>query len=158
MARKTKTVLATFGRDDGKSFLITELSATQGDAWANKTLSAAAQGGVDVRNMEFQKIAEIMNINGEGKKAIEEGRPVDIVGGMLELANLSITALGNIEYEVLQEQLDTLIERCVQVLPSGGIPRPLLSIDDEIEEIATLWLLRKEAFTLHVDFLAQGNS
>ena len=49
-----------------------------------------------------------------------------------------------------QSLLDQLIEDCVQVVPTGGAARPMLSIDDEIEDLKTLWTLRKEAlfFTL----------
>ena len=32
------------------------------------------------------------------------------------------------------------------------------TIDEEIEDIKTLWMLRKEAFLLHIDFLADGSS
>jgi hypothetical protein len=77
---------------------------------------------------------------------------------MLELARVVIAGLGNVTETVGQDLLDQLINECVQALPSGGSVRPFLSVDDEIEDVKTLWILRKESFLLHIDFLAEGSS
>lgn len=147
MARKTKTVTIESGRDQGKSFLITEMPVTKADKWANTALLAMMRGGVDVGNVNFGSIRGAIT-----------GESIDPTGGMLELAKVSIAGLGNVTEEVGQELLDQLIDDCVQVIPSGGSARSLLSIDEEIEDIKTLWTLRKEAFLLHIDFLAEGSS
>ncbi|MNL82434.1 hypothetical protein D3C87_2098140 [compost metagenome] len=39
---------------------------------------------------------------------------------------------------------------CVQIQPSPSVVRPL--IDDDIEEVATLFHLRKQVLGLHMDF------
>jgi hypothetical protein len=147
MARKHIDFTADFDRDAGKTFRITEMPVTAADKWANTALLAMMRGGVDVGGVNFGAIRDSMT-----------GQSIDPTGGMLELARISIAGLGNVTEQVGQDLLDQLINDCVQVIPSGGSPRSLLSIDDEIEEIKTLWQLRKEAFLLHVSFLAAGSS
>ena len=150
MARKTKTVVIESGRDNGKSFLVTEMPVTKADKWANTALLAMMRGGVDVGGVNFELIGNTLMPSDAPK--------IDVSGGMLELARISIAGLGNVTEAVGQSLLDQLIEDCVQVVPTGGAARPMLSIDDEIEDLKTLWTLRKEAFILHIDFLADGSS
>ena len=150
MARKTKTVTIESGRDNGKSFLVTEMPVTKADKWANTALLAMMRGGVDVGGVNFGLISNTLMLSDAPK--------IDVTGGMLELARISIAGLGNVTETVGQALLDQLIEDCVQVVPTGGAARPMLSIDDEIEDLKTLWTLRKEAFILHIDFLADGSS
>lgn len=150
MARKTKTVVIESGRDNGKSFLVTEMPVTKADKWANTALLAMMRGGVDVGGVNFDLIGNTLMPSDAPK--------IDVSGGMLELARISIAGLGNVTETVGQSLLDQLIEDCVQVVPTGGAARPMLSIDDEIEDLKTLWTLRKEAFILHIDFLADGSS
>lgn len=150
MARKTKTVVIESGRDDGKSFLVTEMPVTKADKWANTALLAMMRGGVDVGGVNFDLIGNTLMPSDAPK--------IDVSGGMLELARISIAGLGNVTETVGQSLLDQLIEDCVQVVPTGGAARSMLSIDDEIEDLKTLWTLRKEAFIIHIDFLADGSS
>lgn len=151
MARKTKTLVIESGRDQGKSFLITEMPVTRADKWANTALLAMLRGGVDVENVNFPLIVDTITSKGNAPK-------IDPVGGMLELARITTAGLGNVTETVGQELLDQLINDCAQVISSGGIVRQMLSIDDEIEDLKTLWMLRKESFLLHIDFLADGSS
>ena len=150
MARKTKTLVIESGRDQGKSFLITEMPVTRADKWANTALLAMLRGGVDDGNLNFGLIADTIGV-GDAPK-------IDPMGGMLELARITIAGLGNVTETVGQELLDQLINDCAQVISSGGVVRQMLSIDDEIEDLKTLWMLRKESFLLHIDFLADGSS
>lgn len=150
MARKTKTLVIESGRDQGKSFLITEMPVTRADKWANTALLAMLRGGVDVGGVNFGLIADTIGV-GDAPK-------IDPMGGMLELARITIAGLGNVTETVGQELLDQLISDCAQVISSGGVVRQMLSIDDEIEDLKTLWTLRKESFLLHIDFLADGSS
>lgn len=150
MARKTKTITLEKGRDKGKSFLITEMPVTRADKWANTALLAMLRGGVDVGSVNFGLIADTIGV-GDAPK-------IDPMGGMLELARITIAGLGNVTETVGQELLDQLINDCAQVISSGGVVRQMLSIDDEIEDLKTLWMLRKESLLLHIDFLADGSS
>lgn len=150
MARKTKTLVIESGRDQGKSFLITEMPVTRADKWANTALLAMLRGGVDVGGVNFGLIADTIGV-GDAPK-------IDPMGGMLELARITIAGLGNVTETVGQELLDQLINDCAQVISSGGVVRQMLSVDDEIEDLKTLWMLRKESFLLHIDFLTDGSS
>ena len=152
MARKTKTLVIDSGRDEGKSFLITEMPVTRADKWANTALLAMLRGGVDVGSVNFGLIADTL------QKKEGDAPKIDPMGGMLELARITIAGLGNVTETVGQELLDQLIDDCAQVISSGGVVRQMLSIDDEIEDLKTLWMLRKESFLLHIDFLADGSS
>lgn len=131
MARKEKTYTVESGRDTGKTFLIKEMSVLQADRWAQRALFALAKSGVDASS-------------------------VDLSGGMLEMAKFAFQAIGGIDPDVGTELLDELLS-CVQIIPSGGIPRSLV-IDSDIEDVKTLMLLRKEALMIHIDFLEQGSS
>ena len=150
MARKTKDLVIADGRDKGKTFVITEMSVIDADNWANRALLAMLRGGVDVGNVNFGLIADTIGV-GDAPK-------IDPMGGMLELARITIAGLGNVTETVGQDLLDQLINDCAQVISSGGVVRQMLSIDDEIEDLKTLWMLRKESFLLHIDFLADGSS
>ena len=152
MARKTKTLVIESGRDQGKSFLITEMPVTRADKWANTALLAMLRGGVDIGGVDFGLIADTL------QKKEGDAPKIDPMGGMLELARITIAGLGNVTETVGQELLDQLINDCAQVISSGGVVRQMLSIDDEIEDLKTLWMLRKESLLLHIDFLADGSS
>lgn len=131
MARKTKDITIDSGRDAGKSFRITEMPILQADKWAQRAIFAIARAGVDTSSI---------NMN----------------GGMLEMARLALDVVGKIDPEVGGDLLDELLS-CVQIIPTGGVPRSLV-IDSDIEDIKTLFVLRKEVLALHIDFLKSGNS
>ena len=48
MARKESTFIAESGRDKGKQYLITEMSATQAENWAIKALLAVGNAGIEI--------------------------------------------------------------------------------------------------------------
>ncbi|WP_370389050.1 hypothetical protein [Snodgrassella alvi] len=131
MARKTKDITIESGRDAGKTFRITEMPILQADKWAQRALFAIARAGVDTSSI---------NMN----------------GGMLEMARLALDVVGKIDPEVGGDLLDELLS-CVQIIPTGGVPRSLV-MDSDIEDIKTLFVLRKEVLALHIDFLKNGNS
>lgn len=160
MARKIENLtISKSNRDNSKTFQIKEMSVNRADKWANTALLAMLRGGVDVGNVNFGLIMDTLGKSGAPK--------VDPMGGMLELARISIAGLGNVTDVVGQELLDQLVNECVKVVTSNGSVRDLImpdinNPDDEtegdIEELSTLWELRKTAFTLHIDFLADGSS
>lgn len=135
MARKTKTITIDSGRDAGKTFLITEMPLLQADRWAQQALFALARGGIDIP---------------------EEIEPDE---GMLGMARVALNAIGHIDPQVGNELMDELLS-CVQIIPSGGVARDVLFDNDacDIEDIKTLFTLRKEALILHLDFLTEGSS
>jgi hypothetical protein len=130
MARKTLTYTVPSndpGRDRGKAFLITEMSASQSEEWAARALFTAMNCGVEVPD-------ELLS------------------AGLAGIAALGIKSLNKVPYDFVKPLFDEMMT-CVQAIPNPREPnivRPL--IEDDIEEIATRLLLRKATIELHLDF------
>lgn len=127
MALKTKQITIEYGRDKGRVFLITEMSAAHADNWAMRALIALANGGVDLGGLSPQQ-------------------------GMMGMAGVALDALGRLKADDAIPLLNELLD-CVQIIPEGGQPRPLNMDFNDVEDFTTLWRLRKEVFALHTDFL-----
>lgn len=129
MARKTANYTATDGRDAGKRFIITEMSAAASEDWALRVMLALVKNNVDLP---------------EG--ALDQG--------MAGLASMGVSALGGINIEDARPLLAEML-LCVQIQPN---PDPTKThfmralIEDDIEEVVTRLKLRKEVLNLHVDF------
>lgn len=136
-ALKEKEITIESGRDKGKTFLITEMPLSQADEWATSLLLGMMRGGVKTNDIDINEMG------------------IDTAGGIFEIAKLALGALGNVEEYKAKELIKELTESCVKIIPASGIAREVLW-DSDIKEIATLWLLRKEAFGIHVDFLELG--
>ena len=127
MALKTKQITIEHGRDKGRVFLITEMSAAHADNWAMRALIALANGGVDLGDLSPQQ-------------------------GMMGMVRVALDALGRLKADDAIPLLNELLD-CVQIIPEGGRPRPLNMDFNDVEDFTTLWRLRKEVFALHTDFL-----
>lgn len=130
MARKTLDITPSDGsdRDAGKVFVITEMPASQAEAWATRALLALMNGGVDIP---------------EGAENM----------GMAAMAEVGIKALAGLKWEVAQPLLDEMWT-CVQIRPDPHkthVVREL--VEEDIEEISTRIKLRLEIWKLHVGFL-----
>lgn len=124
MARKESTFIAESGRDKGKQYLITEMSATQAENWAIKALLAVGNAGIEI--------------------------PEELASqGMAGLMAVSYMNLLKIPFESARPLLDEMMT-CVQYVPSPNLKRPL--IEDDIEEVSTRLQIRKEVWNLHLDF------
>jgi hypothetical protein len=130
-----KTAIITIdspGRDFGKVFELTEMSATKAEKWATRALLALLRSGVEV--------------------------PEDIASaGLAGVAAMGIKAFGGINYADAEPLLAEMMS-CVVVIPDPSRPqvkRPIRT-DDDIEEVATLLRLREEVITLHTGFSFQG--
>lgn len=130
MARKTKTVVITDdGRDKGKTFIITELGATQAERWAIRATLALTNAGA---------------VLPDPKEA----------GGMQALAVAGLQALANLSFDVAEPLLDEMME-CVKYQPPvpNAPPQPIFSGDaEQIEEVATRFKLRLAVLELHTGF------
>lgn len=127
MALKSKQITIENGRDKGRVFLITEMSAAHADNWAMRALLALANNGVDLGGISPQQ-------------------------GMIGMVGATLGALGKVKPEDAIPLLNELLD-CVQIIPEGGQPRPLNMDFNDVEDFTTLWRLRKEVFALHTDFL-----
>ena len=124
MARKESTFVAETGRDKGKQFHITEMSATQAENWAIKAILAVGNAGIEI--------------------------PEDLSNqGMAGLMAVGYTSLLKVPFDAAKPLLDEMMT-CVQIIPSANIKRPL--IEDDIEEVQTRLQLRKAVWSLHMDF------
>ena len=131
MRRSREVVIAPIegreNRDAGKRFLITEMSAVAGEAWAIRALGAMVRGGIEIP----PEVAKA----GMGGLAIM----FPLVGAKAFLSA---------PFEETKPLLDQLLD-CVQIV-EPAITRRLL--DTDIEEIMTLVRLRNEAIELHTGF------
>lgn len=128
MARKELTItISDEGRDEGKVFLIKEMSAAQLERWAMRVMLAMGRSGVDI--------------------------PDDLMSqGTAGMLRLGAQALFSIDPDDAQPLLDEMME-CVFVIPDPARPqviRPLF--DEDIEELSTRLQIRKEVIGLHINF------
>lgn len=127
MARKEITFIATTDRDKGKKFLITEMSARAGHAWATRALLALMSSGVDIDD--------------------------DIASrGLAGLATLAMSALGKVPAAAAGPLLDELLD-CVQSVQEKATRK---WIDDDFEEIATIFQLQKAVLAMHIEPFISG--
>jgi hypothetical protein len=128
MTRKTLNVKITdAGRDQGKVFVITEMSARRGHQWATRALFGLMNTGIDL--------------------------PSNVLSaGFAGLANIGIKALGNLPIAAAGPLMDELLT-CVQIMPDPAKPNVVRGlIDDDTEEVITIFKLQKEVLALHTDF------
>lgn len=126
--RKTLTYTVTAeGRDQGKAFLLTEMPADAAEKWAIRVVLACGRAGVDLPpGVENEGIAGV--------------------------ARIGLSSLMRMDFIDAEPLLDEMMA-CVQIQPNPADPRvvrPLVT--DDIEEIMTRLVLRREVFRLHTGF------
>jgi len=129
MARKTITVtIEDEGRDKGKAFFITEMSAARSEEWGERALLALMRGGADVPD-------DVMSL------------------GLAGIAVLGLQALQGLDWSLTKPLLDEMFE-CIQFKPQP-VEKPNMTrrlLEDDIEEVKTRLKLRWEVLKLHIDF------
>lgn len=137
MARKTTIFTATRGRDAGKKFKITEMSAYDAEDWAMRALLGVIKA--------------------------TDGNLPDIDGlmdqGMAGLAVVAAKHLGMIDIALARE-LKHDLHACVQYVGTspGGAEMVRALNEADIEEAGTLLELRKATIMLHIDFFTEDNA
>ena len=126
-------------RDQGKSYLLTEMPARQAEKFAMRLLLALAA----------QKLVD----------------PEIARSGMAGLSHMTTDMIGGLSPDVMEPLLDEMLDTCVEFVgdPSKRdenrsniearmvpVSRPL--IPDDIEEVSTLVLLRGRLIDLHTGF------
>ena len=124
MARKETTFVADTGRDAGKQFLITEMSASKAENWAFRVILAIGNAGIE----------------------IPEGLAAQGMSGLLAIGYMNLL---KIPFEAAEPLLNEMMD-CVQIIPSVNVKRKLF--EDDIEEVITRLQLRKSIWDLHMDF------
>jgi hypothetical protein len=126
MARQTlEYTITDDNRDNGKTFVITELSASKAEAWALRAIMALIGANVQVP---------------EGFQSM----------GMAGMAEIGFKALSGLKWDVAEPLLQEMWD-CIKIKSSSGIVRNL--IEEDIEELQTRIKLRLEVWKLHVGFL-----
>ncbi len=115
------------GRDNGKTFVLTEMDADNAERWALRLAFALMNSGVDL--------------------------PDNIIGmGMAGIAAVGIKALGKLPYEAAEPLLVEMFQ-CVSIAPDTRNPNIVRTlITGDIEEVTTRLMLRREILKLHIDF------
>lgn len=124
--RKTKIVtIETENRDKGKTYLLTEMPAAQAEKWAARAFLALAKSGVEI--------------------------PDDVAAaGLAGVAVSGLAALSRIDWRDAEPLLDEMMA-CVKI-QEKLLTRVLDPNAEDIEEVATRLLLRKELLELHLGF------
>ena len=124
--RRTETVEINEGRDAGKKYQITEMSAEAAEWWAFRALQAIA--GADAE--------------------------LNLQAPLSDMAAQGIKALAKVHPDQAKPLLDEMMG-CVQILvPATQKPRALL--DGDIEDVKTRFMLRKAVMELHLGFSTGG--
>lgn len=129
MSRKVKELTITEpGRDQGKVFRLTEMSAVAAEKWAARALLALGKSGVDIPDEVRQH-------------------------GTTAVVVIGIRAFVGIEFADAEPLMDEMM-KCVEYSPSRDVWRAL--IDDDIDEVQTLAFLRGELMELHTGFTVRA--
>ena len=123
MRKSKKVEIKTEGRDKGKTFLLTEMSAFEAEAWGMEALGVMARAGQDIPE----------NI---------------IAGGLLAFKLIGLRSFLAGPWSDVSPLLERVMG-CVQIVEGTG-PRAL--IEEDIEEVLTITKLRDEVLELHLGF------
>jgi len=126
MARNVETFTATAGRDNGKTFIITEMSARAAHKWATRALLCMGGAAGDIPGLMAK--SGVAGLAVVGLKAFMQGIPVD-------------------QAEPLLDELLSCIT--VNHDPTNPAMERKLMVDLDVEEVATIFSLQKAAFMLH---------
>ena len=135
--RKEKTITLK-DRERELTFKVREMSATQLESWIIRAGLLLAGTGM-LESAEVSKGAG--DVMAQAGKAIAEG---------------GLSALGKMDYEKAKPLLDELLACCTRI--DGGMEQHLTPevVDGIIEDVKTLFALRKEALALNFGFFASA--
>lgn len=132
MRKQVKYTVQIEGRDKGKTYLITEFDADKGERFAAKVFFAILNAGLRLPdNLEKTAMENIALIG------------FDAICG----------ALARVKFEDVAPIFDEMMEG-IEFMPD--ISKPELSrklLPDDIEEISTRLMLRKEVWNINTSFL-----
>lgn len=133
MGRRTETIsIEDEGRDKGKVFVITEMSAMAGERWAARITELVMASGVNVSADISQDTA-----------------------GLAQLAAVGVPLLKAMH----DPEIDKAIWECVRYQHDPRHPPQAIMAGDacQIEEIATITQLRMAVFSMHTGFFSPEN-
>lgn len=124
--RKTKdVVISAKNRDEGKAFRITELFADQAEKFAARLLFGMIAAGMELPDDALRM-------------------------GMAGVAPILLKALGSVHWDLASQLMDEMMA-CVSVVTTNA-PNGRPVAHGEIEEVSTMFQIRKEWIELHTGF------
>jgi hypothetical protein len=132
--RKEKTITLN---DRGREliFKIREMPATRLESWIVRAGLVLASTGIL-----------------DSKSITDAGEAIQAAGKIITEGGLA--ALGNVDYDKVQPLLDELLGCCEHMVDGIGHKVTPDTVDGIIEDVKTLFALRKEVITLNFDFFA----
>lgn len=116
-------------RDNGKTFVLTEMPADQAERWALRALFAMQMAGVELPD--------------DAESA-----------GIAALASVGLKAMTSIPWAVAEPLLAEMMA-CVQYVPeaAGVAPQAIMEgVASQVEDVKTRFMLRLKVFELHTGF------
>lgn len=135
--RKEEIITISGGRDNGKKFHIVEMGAYQTEAWATKALLLMLSNNIELPE----------NIKPEDLQGAEGLSMLSKVGYKVLLQMLS-----QIDYEKVKPLLNELLGCCSFVVEGTETKLTESNAETIVEDMKTLFTLKKKAFGLHFDF------
>jgi hypothetical protein len=127
--REVKVTITAEGRDNGKVFVLKEMSADQAEWWATRAFLALTNAGASIPDGARQ-------------------------AGMAGFALMGLESLYQLRAEVLKPLMDEMFE-CVRYEHNPSHPLQPIAAGEasQIEEVATRLKLRIDLFELHTGFV-----
>lgn len=125
------------GRDVGKEFVITEMSAFQTEMWSFRALQLLSKEKLQINDF----------LNEDGGVSLNA----------LKIFQVGLSSLSQCNPLEVKELFDEMME-CIKIKMPGGGTRNIIDGSDDIEEIYTIYKLRKEWFNLNFSFFTAFNS
>jgi hypothetical protein len=124
-------------RDNGKTFLVTEMPAMQAEEWANRAT-----------------LALIPRLTRELDPAIAE--QIKAAPSMTAIEHIGLL-LGSIQFPEMRDLMRELLDNCIKIVVNPAMgemgAQPLnFGGQESIEEVETIRRLRREALNLHTGF------
>lgn len=138
MARQYIDVEAKGGRDAGKVYRITEMSAEAGEWFAYRVIGALVDADKD------RKLASLWDMFGKG-------------GNLEVLSQAGIGTIMSLLMQADQSRIKPLLDEmkgCWQMKCEGDFMRNLTA--EDIEEVSTIMMLRMKTLELHINFFMAG--
>ena len=126
------------GRDAGKIFRITEMTAEQSEWWALRALSILVDADT---TGELEQLGSMM------------------VGETEKLSTLGVVAIIKLLAKADPERIRPLwdeMKDCWRLVPNGDRNMTARLADNSIEEVSTLLTLRMKTLELHFDFFTRS--
>lgn len=138
--RKEAIITIDSGRDAGKTFHVSEMSASHVEKWAARALLVVLGGNGQMDNAQVKDLAKTSNASA--------------------LVSVGLGALSTVSWEKVEPLYDELLPQ-VAIMPDADKPsvkitlRPA-NVDNHVEDVATLVRLRGEVLKLSLDFFGEG--